>query len=189
MWLPSRCTSHSPSAPYLRGRLTPACHQHQKPQPQPKPQTFPMITPPQCTVDWFTRTKPKKIQFFSFKTHKKGKKGFLMLENFSVTLFDQKSSALLFMVADEGNNTQTNRKQDGHCNSKAESAQGPIRWNLNLFHFKWRNFCDKLYPSGSYVQKQPQGNVLINVVSVFWADSSPKKPSKTHAGCKPKISL
>ena len=75
------------------------CHQRQ----QQQPQTLPLLTPPLCRVGWFPKTEPKNPT--NAKTQKRvkpsQKKGFLVL------LFDQKSPALLLLVADRGDTEPT----------------------------------------------------------------------------------
>ena len=70
-----------------------------------QPQTFPLLTPPLCTVGWFSKMEAKKNQK-KFKNQQTvetfQKKGLISFFNFSNTLLDQKSPALLVPVANGG---------------------------------------------------------------------------------------
>ena len=82
------------------------CHQRQ----QPQPQTLPLLTPPLCTVGWFTKTEPKnKTKIHNFC-------------NLSDTLFEQKSPALSVPVDNGVDNICPHR----HCNLLTELAKGQI---------------------------------------------------------------
>ena len=67
---------------------------------QPQLQTLPLLTPPLCTVCWFTKTEPKTNQYLYTTPFKRGVLSFFLI--FSNTNYDQINPALSVPVADGG---------------------------------------------------------------------------------------